>query len=130
MTIMGSPAHYLIPNRPFWGRISILFPTILLLDCIWVWSVFQISGSISSYAHAHGINNTVDLSIWAMVIGWEVGLILHLIILNTVVKRRQKVETVLLIISCLGLTGLCYFALVASALLTLVSDVFYALPSR
>jgi hypothetical protein len=96
------------------------------LDCVWAWSLLQTNGFIVSYTYAHGINDSIGLSVWSTVMGWAAGIGFHLVALNRVVQRHQKPEAVLLIISALWLTWLCASVWAVSVFGTLVGDILHA----
>lgn len=113
-----------------WWRGVLLLLALSALDCLGAWGLIQVAGLTVSYAYGNGINDTIGLSIWVVVIGWAIGIVLHLVFLNRAAQRRQKAKVAALIISALWLTWLCTIASVLSAYVTLIGDIFRALPSR
>ena len=79
------------------------------------------------YAYKHGIGDTIGLNVWIVVIGWSIGITLHLIALNRAAQFRQKAKVAALIISSLWLSCLCAIARAFSVYFAVLGDIFHAL---
>ena len=127
---MYSRACFSIHYQFTWWCGVLLLLALSVLDCLGAWGLIHVAGLTVSYAYGNGINDTIGLSIWVVVIGWAIGIVLHLVFLNRAAQRRQKAKAAVLIISALWLTWLCTIASALSAYVTLIGDIFRALPSR
>ena len=120
------------PMRPWpaWPHLAGLLLALGLLDCLGAWGLLYVHSLVVSYAYGHGINDTIELSVWVVVIGWAVGIILHLIALNRAARQQQRAAAVILITSSLWLTWLCAIVSAFSVYATLIGDLLHAAFSR
>ncbi|MDO7847945.1 hypothetical protein Q5H92_16385 [Hymenobacter sp. M29] len=111
---------------PAWPRLAGLVLALGLLDCFGAWGLLYVNSLVVSYAYGHGISETIELSVWVVVIGWVVGITLHLIALNRAARQQQKSVVAILITSSLWLTWLCAIVGAFSAYATLIGDLLHA----
>ena len=121
-----------MPYRITWWRGVLWLLALGVLDCLVGWGLIQVAGLTVSYAHDHGVNDTIGLSIWVVVLGWATGIVLHLVALSRAAQHQQKAKAavLILILSSLWLTWLCAIAGAFSAYATLMGDIFHAFRGR